>query len=171
MSGRRPESPGEGAGLRSVAVLGIGNTLMGDDGAGVAAAFRLRSAGGLPSRVEVVLGETAGMALLRYFCDCDAVVFLDAIDAGTTPGSIFRFGPDEAGMTETRSNNIHGMGLPHLLASARLLGHDPEIVCLAVQVGDVRPRPGAFSAEVEAALPQLAELARAEAVRLAGACA
>lgn len=161
----------EGDGLRSVAVLGIGNTLMGDDGAGVATAFRLRAGGGLPGSVEVVLGETAGMGLLRYFCECDAVVFLDAIDAGAVPGSIFRFGPDEAGVTETRSNNIHGMGLPHLLTSARLLGHDPEVVCLAVQVGDVRPRPGAFSPEVETALSELTELARTEAMRLAGTCA
>jgi hydrogenase maturation protease len=152
--------------VRRVTVLGVGNSLMRDDGVGVAVARRLLEEGGLPDGVEVVLGETAGMGLVGFFRESDAVVFVDAIDLGDEPGSVFRFGPDEAGVTSLRSNNIHGMGVGYLLTCARLSGADPEVVCVAVQVGDVRPQPDELTEAVAAALPEVAALVRAEADRL-----
>lgn len=154
---------------RSVCVIGVGNTLMRDDGAGVAVARCLLREGGLPEGVEVVLGETAGMELLRHFRTTDAVVFIDAIDAGADPGAVFRFTPDEAGVTSLRSNNIHGMGVGYLLTCARMAGADPDVVCVAVQVGDVRPLPDELTPEVTAALADVVALVRAEVERLAGA--
>jgi hydrogenase maturation protease len=152
--------------VRRVTVLGVGNSLMRDDGVGVAVARRLLEEGGLPDGVEVVLGETAGMGLVGFFRESDAVVFVDAIDLGDEPGSVFRFGPDEAGVTSLRSNNIHGMGVGYLLTCARLSGADPEVVCVAVQVGDVRPQPDGLTEAVAAAVPEVAALVRAEADRL-----
>jgi hydrogenase maturation protease len=154
--------------VRRVAVLGVGNTLMCDDGVGVAVARALLADGGLPAGVEVVCGETAGMGLVGFFRDSDAVVFVDAIDVGEEPGTVFRFGPDEAGVTALRSNNIHGMGVGYLLTCARLAGADPEVVCVAVQVGDVRPLPDELTPPVAAALPKVVDLVRREAVRLSG---
>jgi hydrogenase maturation protease len=153
--------------VKRVAVLGVGNTLMCDDGVGVAVARALLAEGGLPASVEVVVGETAGMGLVGFFRDSDAIVFVDAIDAGEEPGSVFRFGPDEAGVTSLRSNNIHGMGVGYLLTCARLAGASPEVVCVAVQVGDVRPMPDELTPAVTSALPRAVALVRAEAVRLA----
>jgi hydrogenase maturation protease len=150
-------------------VLGVGNTLMRDDGVGVAVARDLIADGSLPDGIEVVCGETAGMGLVGFFRDCEAVVFVDAIDVGEEPGTIFRFGPDEAGVTALRSNNIHGMGVGYLLTCARLAGADPEVVCVAVQVRDVRPMPDELTQAVAAALPEVVELVRSEAVRLCGA--
>ena len=158
-----------GSPLRRVAVLGVGNSLMRDDGVGVAVARRLLEEGGLPDSVEVVIGETAGMGLLRFFRDFDGVVFVDAIDIGDEPGSVFRFGPDEAGVTSLRSNNIHGMGVGYLMTCARMVGANPEVVCVAVQVGDVRPLPDELTPEVAAVVADVAALVRAEAGRLAGA--
>lgn len=151
-----------------VAILGIGNSLMCDDGVGVAVARRVLEEGALPDSVEVVLGETAGMGLVRYFREYDGVVFVDAIDVGDEPGSVYRFGPDEAGVTELRSNNIHGMGVGYLMTCARMTGADPEVVCVAVQVGDVRPLPDELTQAVADAVPGAVALVRAEAVRLAG---
>ena len=152
---------------RRVAVLGVGNSLMCDDGVGVAVARGLLEEGGLPDAVEVVVGETAGMGLVSYFRDYEAVVFVDAIDVGDAPGSVYRFGPDEAGVTALRSNNIHGMGVGYLVTCARLTGASPEVVCVAIQVGDVRPLPDELTPEVAEAVPEAVALVRDEAVRLA----
>jgi len=161
VSGTTPQT-----GPRRVTVLGIGNTLMGDDGVGVEVAQRLIGVGGLPDGCEVVLGETAGMGLVRYFRESDAVVFIDAIDAADKPGSVFVFDPDDAGVTSLRSNNIHGMGVGHLLTCARLTGACPDVVVVAVQVGDVRPKPDELSPEVASSVPRVVEIVRAEAERL-----
>ncbi len=63
-------------------------------------------------------------------------------------------------MTSLRSNNIHGMGVPHLVANARLSGADPDVVVYAVQVGDVRPRPDQLTPAVAAAVPAVVAMIR-----------
>jgi hydrogenase maturation protease len=64
----------------SIAVVGIGNVLLGDDGLGVHAMWRLREA--LPDpRIRYMDGGTVGVGLLPYLEDATHVLFLDAIDA------------------------------------------------------------------------------------------
>ncbi len=70
-------------------------------------------------------------------------------------------------MVALRSNNIHGMGVPHLVANARLSGADPDVVVYAVQVGDVRPRPDELTPEVDEAVAAVAAMVREDIGRLA----
>jgi hydrogenase maturation protease len=149
---------------RDVRVLGIGNTLMGDDGVGSVVARRL--SGLLPDAVTVVVGETAGIALAPHFDDADAVVVIDALDAKEPPGAVFRFDPDRISSAHLRSDTSHGIGLPYILASARMRGTCPEVVVYAVQVGDVRPVPDTLSPAVEEAVPAVVEMVRGEVARL-----
>jgi hydrogenase maturation protease len=163
---------------------------MGDDGVGVAVVRRLLEQSGhdvtplhggpvaagvgrhIPDAfgpgLDAVLGETAGLGLIKHFREADAVIVVDALDAsgqGAEPGQVFRFGPDEAGVVSLRSNNIHGMGVPHLVANARLVGADPEVVIFAVQVGDVRPNADTLSPAVAGALPAVAAMVAEEIAR------
>ena len=179
MGGGSPEA------RRRLTVIGVGNTLMGDDGVGVAVVRQLLAEAGhdvtpehggpvaagvgrhIPGAfgpgLDAVVGETAGLGLIGHFRASRAVVVVDALDAadqGADPGQVFRFDPDEAGVTALRSNNIHGMGVPHLVANARLTGADPEVVVYAVQVGDVRPRPDELTPEVAAAVPAVVAMIR-----------
>ena len=172
-------------------MIGVGNTLMGDDGVGVAVVRRLLAdaghdvtpaAGGpvaagvgrhVPGAfgpgVDAGVGETAGLGLIGHFRTSEAVIVVDALDAaaqGAEPGQVFRFSPDEAGIAALRSNNIHGMGVPHLVANARLTGADPDVVVYAVQVGDVRPRPDELTPEVAAAVPAVVAMIREDLARL-----
>jgi len=172
-------------------VIGVGNTLMGDDGVGVAVVRRLLAdaghdvapaAGGpiaagvgrhVPGAfgpgLDAVVGETAGLGLIGHFRASEAVIVVDALDAaaqGAEAGQVFRFSPDEAGIAALRSNNIHGMGVPHLVANARLTGADPDVVVYAVQVGDVRPRPDELTPAVAAAVPAVVAMIREDLAQL-----
>ncbi|MBS3909962.1 MAG: hydrogenase maturation protease [Actinobacteria bacterium] len=151
-----------------ITVLGVGNTLMGDDGVGVAVARGL-VAELEDSPVSVVLGETAGMGLMRHFRESDVVIVIDAVAAEAEAGSIFRFNADEADIVHLRSNNIHGMGVPHLISNARLVGADPEVIVFGVQVGDVRPRDEVLTEPVAAAVPRVRALVIDELVRFGAA--
>ncbi len=149
----------------AITILGVGNTLMADDGLGIFVIEGL-DAGAFGSGVNVVAGGVAGMAMLSHFLESDAVIVIDAIDAGAEPGAIFRFDPDEAGVMSLRSNNIHGMGVPHLVTNARLKGADPEVIVFAVQVESVNPRDRELSPAVAASVTRVRELVADEVARL-----
>ena len=85
-------------------------------------------------------GDTARHGPSKDFLESDVVIVVDALATKAEPGAIFRFDPDEAGIMNLRSNNIHGMGVPHLVTNARLMGADPQVTVFAVQVGSVQPR-------------------------------
>lgn len=140
----------------STTVLCIGNTLMGDDGVGAAVAHELGERE--VERCRVVVRANAEMGLLKYFLDGDRIIVVDALDAGAEAGSVFRFTPDQAGVTELRSNNIHGMGIGFLVTNARLSGHDPDVTIYGVQVGDVRPIGDVLSEPVSSAVPLVAKM-------------
>lgn len=156
----------EGGGRKAV-ILGIGNTLMGDDGVGpvVARACVLR----VPDTCDVVIGETAGMALIPLFLQGVPLLVIDAIDVGAEPGEVFRFKPDDAGVTGLRSNTLHGCGLPYLITTARLRGCDPDVTVYGIQVGNVMPDPDTLSVPVADAVEFAIELVVRDARRIAGA--
>lgn len=147
--------------MAETTIIGIGNTLMGDDGVGVVVARALES-GALPPDVAVVQRANAEMGLMRHFTESAHIIVIDAIDAGAEPGAIFRFDPDVTGVTSLRSNNIHGMGVGFLLTSARLRGSSPSVVVYGIQVGDIRPRPDSLSPDVERAAREATEMVRRE---------
>jgi len=148
-------------------VLGIGNTLMGDDGVGVRIAEELSTRElGAPGEVEVVIGAVAGMALVGHLRESRNVIFADAIDTDAEPGAVFCFDPDDAGVTQLRSNTTHGMSVSYLVTAARMAGADPNVLVYAVQVGDVRPNPDALTAAVEATVSPTADLIAEEIGRL-----
>lgn len=153
--------------MPAVSVIGIGNTLMGDDGVGVRVAEELMSRD-LGAGVRVISGGTDGMALTRHFLESDAVVVVDGIAAGDVPGSVFRFTPEDAGITALRSHTSHGLSLPAILFAARLQGAQPHVVVYAVQIGDITCGFDALSPEVEAVVPELASIVADEATRMAG---
>lgn len=156
MTDDRPRTDGAGTPGDSTTVLCIGNTLMGDDGVGAAVARALRESAARGCRI--IERPNAEMGLIKYFLDGDRIIVVDALDAGVQPGSIFRFTPDQAGITELRSNNIHGMGVGFLVTNARLAGRDPDVTVYGVQVGDVRPIGEVLSPEVSSAVPVVAQM-------------
>lgn len=147
---------------------------MGDDGFGAAVAHELRLAGikdaegpaseTLPGAdgVRLVQRANAELGLIPYFVTGDRVIVIDAMDAGAEPGASFRFSPDEGGVTQLRSHNIHGMGVSFLLTNARLAGHSPDVTVFAVQVAAISPNPDTLSTPVAAAVRDVARMVLAE---------
>lgn len=168
----RPPRPGDpapearagapGIAAPSLAIVCIGNTLMCDDGVGAAVARELERIG-VPEGTALHVRQNADMGLVGLLRESAAAIAVDAVDLGAEPGTVFRFTPDEAGLTRMRSHNIHGMGLGYALTHARLLGADPEVVVFGVQPGDIRPLPDTLSTEVAASVERVAALVAEEA--------
>ncbi|NLI48471.1 MAG: hydrogenase maturation protease [Acidobacteria bacterium] len=117
-----------------IRVIGVGNLLLGDEGVGVHAIRTLEQVG-VPPRVELIDGGTAGLGLIGYLEDVDKVIFIDAADMGQSPGTFRRFQSDEVRiLSAERGLSLHEIGLFNVLGLARQTGiWPPELVIFGVQ--------------------------------------
>lgn len=118
--------------MSGTVVIGLGNPLMGDDGAGLSALAVLRDAWVLDG-VELVDGGTWGMSLLPAIEDADRVLFVDAIVAGGAPGDVAVLERERLPIYFTRKLSPHQTDLRDVLAAAELRGTLPS-ECVAVGV-------------------------------------
>jgi hydrogenase maturation protease len=117
-----------------VVVLGVGNPLMADDGAGIEALQRLQTRWTLPEAVHCVDGGTWGMALLPEFDAADILIVLDAIECERTPGTLVRISGEHVPRRLPPHLSPHEINLHELFALAELRGTMPDtVVALGVQ--------------------------------------
>ena len=110
----------------SILVLGLGNSIMTDDGFGVRAVNTLSSRYHFQGEVTLVDGGTLGLDLLPYLEDLDTLLIIDALDMRKEPGRIFRLEGEEVPRAFASKLSVHQMGLQDLLAVAELQGHVPS---------------------------------------------
>ena len=147
-----------------ILILGVGNVLMGDEGAGVHAVRLLEREGGVPG-VTLVDGGTGGFHLLSYLSDYDPVVMIDATLDGRPPGTVAVIEPKYAS-DFPRSLSAHDIGLRDLVESAALLGTLPKIYLVTLSVDTLQPMQTSLSPAVQEALPRVVSLVRSTVERL-----
>lgn len=132
VKGSEAESPEKDAGKRTI-ILGVGNTLLSDEGIGVYVANEMRALS-LPEGVEIIDGATAGYDLIYMLEGASKVIVIDAVDAEAEPGTVFRFTPDDAGYERRDPRySVHDVGLLDAVQMAKALGTEPEVVIIGVQ--------------------------------------
>lgn len=104
-----------------VLVLGIGNSLLTDDGVGVHAALRLAAElAGAPD-VTVLDAGTLSFTLFHYIEQADALIAFDAAKDGGSPGDLLiREGVEFDRFVRRAGRSVHEVGLADLLDMARL---------------------------------------------------
>ncbi len=118
-------------------ILGIGNSLLSDEGVGIRLAEAL-AASALPDGARVVDGGTIGLALMPLIEDARSVLFLDAARLGGEAGAwrLFEGEAFDAFVRGGRSTP-HDVGLADLVFALSLAGTLPERrALLAVQPGE-----------------------------------
>ena len=120
--------------MRAV-VLGIGNTILTDEAAGVRAVEALERGWKLPENVLAIDGGTSGMEMIEDLSNLDFLVVLDVVKAGVPPGTVVKFAGDDIPVFFRRKLSPHQIGLPDVLASLELLDALPkEIIVLGVEL-------------------------------------
>ena len=145
----------------TVLVLGVGNTLMRDDGVGVRLMEALAAVKPPLPGIEYVDAGTLSFLLLPRIEECQALLVLDAAHLDSRPGAIRCLeGTDMDEFLRTARCSVHEVGVRDLLDVARLTGHLPErrafvgVQPLATGWGDSLSEP------VVAALPEAVRSAR-----------
>lgn len=143
---------------RKTVVVGVGNIIRSDDGAGVHALRKLQRDSRLPDDVTLIEGGTRGLELLACLYDSSRLLLLDAVDIGEQPGTLLRMAGDELRGLPCGAS-VHQLGVADLLATLPLVSETPrEIVLLGVQPAWT-DWGTELSAPVEAALEPLVEAA------------
>jgi hydrogenase maturation protease len=138
-------------------VIGLGNTILRDDGAGVYVARALEER--LRGAAEVREAELAGLDLIEMLKGFDRAFIVDAIQLdGERPGDVFRMRPDDIRITP-RLASFHDIDIVTALALGRRLGfHMPEeVVIFGVQAADCRTLGEECTAAVSRAIPALVD--------------
>ncbi len=153
---------------RGILVACVGNVLRHDDGFGVAVA-RALEARPLPDGVDLIETGIGGMSVVQQLMDgYDALIVVDAVDRGESPGTIWVLepevpAPDSLDRDEWRAlfQNLH-LAEPHrIFLMAKSLGALPPVIRLVgCQPGDVDTMDERLSPAVEAAVSIAADRVR-----------
>ena len=144
-------------------VIGIGQSLRGDDGAGLAAVRLWEEAHQRPGQnldLRVELAESPGIGLLGLLEGADTAILVDAVQSGAKPGTLHKLSEGELGAFLDGADSAHGWGVAETLALGRQIDPDamPKmIVIIGIEARQVRVG-GGLSPGVATALPDAARL-------------
>ena len=147
--------------MRTV-VLGIGNTILSDEGVGVRAAEALQAAFDLPADVEVIDGGTAGMELLGPLTGVDLLVVLDAVKTGKPPATVVKLDGDQVPVFFRSKLSPHQVSICDVLAALEFSGDKPrDLVLIGVEPESLELGLELTPA-IAARVPEMVKLAAAE---------
>ncbi len=148
-----------------VLVLGLGQSLRGDDAAGLEAVRLWQEIHpNTAEKVNVLLAELPGLGLLDLLDGMDAAVLVDAVHGSATPGTLHRIAPERLDSFTPGSASAHGWGVAETLQLGRLLYPelpDYRISLIGIEAGTMEVGSG-LSEPVKLALPKAAAMIEAE---------
>jgi hydrogenase maturation protease len=142
---------------QKVLILGVGNLLLMDDGFGVHLINSLKDIE-FPKNITVLEAGTVSHQLIPLLHEVDHLIVIDVVEAGDTPGSLFRFSPDDMNFPSEQKVSLHQISLVDVLHMADLTGGKPKTVIIGVQPKDVSSWSLELSDELKAAIPRVKEL-------------
>lgn len=115
---------------KKINVLGLGNTILGDEGFGVEAVRYLESNFKLSPEVNIIDGGTQGLYLLDYIESTDCLMIFDAVIPQSYEFKVYVYRNDDLPTFIHRKLSAHQMGLSELLSVAKLHGKVPNEIAL-----------------------------------------
>jgi hydrogenase maturation protease len=107
-------------------ILGIGNSLLSDEGAGIHALNLIQSEYADIPNLTFVDGGTLSFTLASWIEDCDSLIVFDAAELQMPPGSVKTFaGAGMDAFLGAAKRSAHEVGLMDLMDIARLTDHLP----------------------------------------------
>ena len=114
----------------NILVLGVGNVLLSDEGAGVRVVEQLQRSYVFPPLVELIDGGTMGLDLLGYLDDKSHLFIVDAIVSTQPPGSVLIEKLLDPPAYFRQKISPHQIGLSELLAVAAMQDCLPPAITL-----------------------------------------
>ena len=118
---------------RRTVVAGLGNPLMGDDGAGIAV-LRELSKRQLPGNTLLLDAGTDGLRLAAILIPSDRAILVDAVRMGKPAGSVHVFRPEQTDYRPCeKALSGHSLGLEDTLKLLALTGGTQDITIVGIE--------------------------------------
>jgi hydrogenase maturation protease len=146
-------------------VLGIGQSMRGDDAVGLEAVklWRVRHPD-TAAQVNVEFSELPGLTLLDFLDCMDAAIIVDAVQSSASLGTVVRIGQDELASFTPDAGSAHGWGVAETLKLGSSLV--PSVAkCQVTLIGITGGQFGIgeeLSPQVSAALGKAADIVEKE---------
>jgi hydrogenase maturation protease len=121
--------------MKKLLVLGVGNTLLMDEGIGVHAIYEFwkERENWDETRVDFVDGGTFTQDIFYLFEAYESILVLDVVRAGKTPGTIFSLEEENLRKEEKQMLSLHDIDLLDSLGMAQMRGHRPYLRVIGIE--------------------------------------
>jgi len=146
-----------------IKIIGIGQSLRGDDAAGLAAVrfWQERYQANIERPyLQVELAELPGIGLLNLLIGTSIAILVDAVHSNSKPGTIHLLSNDQLEAFTGGAGSAHGWGVAETLSLGEKLmpSSMPEkIILIGIEAGNLSLGES-LSPQVELALPEVARL-------------
>lgn len=147
---------------KKILVLGVGNTLLKDEGVGVRVIENLEANYGFSPNVELMDGGTLGLSLLDPITKADWLIVVDAVQNRGEPGTLYRLPMSEIEKRVAFKNSLHQLSLVETMVYADMMDRRPEAIIIGIEPGDISPWGGEFTEPVQTNFEELCRMVLAE---------
>jgi len=146
----------------SILILGIGQSLRGDDAAGLEAVRlwqKLHPQTAADPRIRIEQAGMPGLELIDLMAKSDCALLVDAVQSGAIPGKLHMVRPEQVVSFDGSTGSAHGWGVAETLALAHEL-HYPlpsQLYILGIEAASFN-MGAPLSKAVADALTQAAEM-------------
>lgn len=123
---------------KHILILGVGNILMCDEGAGVHTVRKLEKTFRFSDNVTLLDGGTLGMKLLHSISCADHLIVADTVIRGLAPGTVSRLNANDISLRTIPKNSMHQLSFTETLALAKMMEILPETVIISIEPADIK---------------------------------
>ena len=148
--------------MKKIKILGIGQSMRGDDEVGLEIVRRWLDSHitDFPVSIEAEILESPGLTLLGEIAGQDAAILVDAVQSGAPPGTLHQLSEDDLINFGEGTGSAHGWGAAETLSLGRQLNPEdlPEkIILIGVEAVQFELGEG-LSPAVKGAIPKAVDL-------------
>lgn len=122
--------------MQKIAVIGIGNILLRDDGIGIHVIYEMQKER-QQEHIDLVDGGTSIFDLLDFFVKNDKLILVDSLKGGHPPGTVYKVTPEELGGYIKANSSLHDVQVLDILNSVKLMEHFPEVIIIGVEPKEI----------------------------------
>jgi len=124
-------------GKPEILVLGVGNILLTDEGAGVHCIHRLQQQYAFSDNVRLLDGGTLGMRLLDSISKATQCIVADVALQGFVPGTLSRLTINDVRTANALKQSMHQLSFSETLTLAEAMGILPPTIIVAMEPCDM----------------------------------
>ena len=151
----------------TITIMGVGNILLSDEGAGVRVVERLEEHYEFPDNVRLIDGGVLGINLMGIISEADQLIIIDVIRCNETPGTLYRMEGDQIPKRVLKKDSMHQIDLLEALALCDAIDKTPPFtVILGIEPKDIETLSVELTPEIQSRLSDLTDLVLKELDRL-----